>query len=169
VLEPLMSNQRGLTLLELVIALAVVAIVASIAMPSFGSAADRARLRHAAESFAADLAEARFQSAQRGVPLYLDAQPGPGWCWAVTSAPGCRCGVAQACQLKTVRESDNPGVQLIDAHAISFDPAGTTQSINGSDALLQSRRGERLRVSVSALGRASICAPDSAVPGYPAC
>ena len=133
------------------------------------AAADRARLRHAAETLAADLTEARFESAQLGKPLYLDVQPGPGWCWAVTSAPGCRCGVAQACQLKTVSEIDNAGVQLAEAHAISFDPTGTLQATGGSDALLQSRRGERLRVSVSALGRASICAPDGVVPGYAAC
>jgi type IV fimbrial biogenesis protein FimT len=165
----MMNPRRGLTLLELVIALAMLAIVASMAVPSFGAAADRARLRNAAETLAADLAEARYESAQRGVRLYLDVQTGPGWCWAVTSAPGCRCGIAQACQLKTVSERDNAGVQLMEAHAISFDPAGTTHSAGVGDALLQSRRGERLRVSVSALGRASICAPDSAVPGYPGC
>jgi type IV fimbrial biogenesis protein FimT len=165
----MMKPRRGLTLLEMVIALAMLAIVASIAVPSFGSAADRARLRHAAETLAADLAEARYESVRRGLPLYLDVQPGPGWCWAVTSAPGCRCGVPQACQLKSVSEKETPGVQLIDAHAISFDPSGTMQSTTISDALLQSRRGERLRVSVSALGRASICAPEAAVPGYPAC
>ena len=162
-------RKRGLTLLELVIALAVLAIVASLAVPGFGAAADRARLRNAAENLAADLAEARFEAAQRGMPLYLDVQPGPGWCWAVTSAPGCRCGVVQACQLKTVGETDHAGVQLTEAHAISFDPTGTLQASGGSAALLQSRRGERLRVSVSALGRASICTPDGLVPGYPNC
>lgn len=162
-------KRSGLTLLELVIAMAMLAIVASIAVPSFGAAADRARLRHAAETLAADLAEARYQSAQRGIPLYLDVQPGPGWCWAVTSASGCRCGVVQACQLKTVSEIENAGVQLIEAHALSFEPTGILQSGAGTEALLQSRRGERLRVSVSALGRASICAPDGGVPGYPSC
>ena len=94
---------------------------------------------------------------------------GAGWCWAVTSAPGCRCGLAQSCQLKVARESDNAGVQLSEAHNIAFDPSGTLQTAGGNDALLQSRRGERLRVSVSALGRASICAPDGGVPGYPSC
>lgn len=160
---------RGLTLLELVIAMAMLAIVASLALPNFGSAADRTRLRSAAETLATDIAEARYESAQRGAPLFLDVQAGPGWCWAVTTAAGCRCGLPQSCQLKTVSEADNPGVLLVDAHALAFDPTGMPMAAAGTEALLQSRRGEQLRVSVSPLGRASICSPEGAVPGYLRC
>lgn len=163
-------KNRGLTLLELMIALAVLAIVASLTVPSFGSIAERTRLKTAAETLATDMAEARFEAAQRGQPLHIDYATGAGWCWSVATAPGCSCGKAQAqaqCQLKTVRGAEHAGIELLEAHAARFEPTGP---VDGSGSVLfQSSRGERLRVDLSPLGRASICTPAKAVPGYPAC
>jgi hypothetical protein len=36
-------------------------------------------------------------------------------------------------------------------------------------AEFESARGERLRVDLTRLGRARICAPGGAIPSYPAC
>jgi type IV fimbrial biogenesis protein FimT len=158
---------RGLTLLELMIALAMLAVVASMAVPSFGSAAERARLKNSAETLAADLAEARFEAAQRGQPLYVDYQAGANWCWSVATAPGCACGTPQFCQLKTTQGRDHTGITLLDPVPTAFDPTGQVNVAGG--ALLQSAHGDRLRVNVSALGRASICSAAGTLPGYPAC
>jgi type IV fimbrial biogenesis protein FimT len=161
-------KHRGLTLLELMIALAVLAIVASLTLPSFSSATERARLKSAAQTLAADLAEARFEAAQRGQPLYIDYGGGNDWCWAVATAPGCSCGQAQACQLKTVRAGDHAGIALLEAGAVRLDPAGATEG-ETSTALFQSSRGESLRVELTPLGRTRICTPQGNVSGYPPC
>ena len=100
----------GFTLLELVVTLAVMAVLGTLALPSLGQRVDRARLAGAAEGLAADIAEARFEAARLGRSLHVQARDGTDWCWSVANAPGCGCAAAQACQLKTVQASDHPGV-----------------------------------------------------------
>lgn len=160
-------RQRGLTLVEIMIGLAMTAVLAVAALPTVAGVAERARLRQAAETLAADLSEARFESARAGRPLHVGIDDSPaGWCWSVATAPGCDCHVASSCQIKTARADEHAGIVLRDARSAAFDPEGTSP---GGSATFVSSRGERLRVSVSRLGRASVCSPDHAVPGYPAC
>lgn len=162
---------HGLTLIELAIALAVLAILGAMALPSIGAQLDRQRLQASARALADDIAEARFQAARRGQVLHLQATPGgsggAGWCWSVSASPDCPCGQPQACQLRNVRASDHPGVRLVSAQSLHLDPLGAAQA--GTAALLESRRGERLRVDVSTLGRSRVCAAAGAWPQLPAC
>ncbi len=156
----------GLTLVELMVALAVLAVAASLALPSFAAATARNKLKAVAENLAADLAEARFEAAGRGAAMHVEVTPGADWCWAVTTAPGCACGTPQACQLKTVRGRDHPGIDVLQGGSTRLDATGPAVA---TSTLLQSARGERLRVDMSPLGRASICAPDGKVPGHAEC
>ncbi|HMQ71391.1 MAG: pilus assembly protein FimT [Burkholderiaceae bacterium] len=151
------------------IALAALAVLATIALPSFGSLLGRHRLVAAAEMLAADLSLARLQSAQSGHALHVVLQPGDDWCWAVARTPGCDCRAqaVPACALKTVGAVELPGVRLQadgDAH---FAPDARPQS--RVEAVLATRDGDQtLQVRLSPLGRASICSPTS-VRGYPHC
>jgi type IV fimbrial biogenesis protein FimT len=163
---------RGLTLLEIVIALAIIAVLASLALPSMGSGAARQRLKAAAEGLAHDLAEARYESARRGAPVHLSVRTGADWCWATVSASGCDCHASLPCRLRPARAADHPGVRLVAAEPVSFLPSGDHSLAATSSTLvarLESARGERLQVDLTRLGRARICAPGGAVPGYPAC
>lgn len=160
-----MRRPRGFTLLELLLALAIVAVLLTLALPSFGSILSRHRLKAAAEQLAADLGELRLQAAQRGVPLHLQLHAGAQWCYALASAGGCDCRVVQACQLKTVHAQDHPGVTLVEGRELRIDG---TPGARGA-ALLRGSDGAQLRVGLSPLGRPRICAPGVAVAGYPAC
>ena len=162
------ARSRGLTLLETMIALAIVGLLASLAAPGFGALVERHRLRHAAETLAADLTQARFEAARRGAALYLDARAGRDWCWAVATEPGCGCERDRACQLKSERGSDHGNVRLVEAAPATLLASGEVQA-PPAPALLESGHGERLQVQLSPLGRASICSPDGAVAAYPAC
>lgn len=158
--------RRGFTLTESLVTIAIVAVVAGLAVPSFASALARHRLQGAAEQLAHDLAEARFDAARRGAPLHLAFATGTRWCYAVAAAPGCGCREATACSLKTVQAADHPGVQMLQA-----EDAILAEGLSGhrGGALLQGADGLQLRVRLTPLGRPQVCAPAGAVRGYPGC
>lgn len=161
--------ERGLTLIELMIAISISAILLSLAVPSFSAYLQRQRLKAAAQMLAVDLAEARYESARRGQPLHVVFSPGADWCYAIATSAGCDCRVQQSCRLKSVRAADARGVLLAEAQATSFDPAGALQGTAAAALLQTAGSGERLRVEVSPLGRARVCAPDGAMGQIPGC
>jgi len=167
VLEPL--NERGLTLLELVIVMAVLAVLSALALPSMGARLERQRAIGAAEGLAADLAEARFEAARRGQALFVRSSgQGADWCWAVATQSGCDCrDDLRSCQLHRVRASDHHGVRLVQGLDLRVDPGGGAQL--PQSALLETPRGERLRIDVTPMGRPRVCAVNASWPRVPAC
>lgn len=148
-------DARGVTLLELLVGLAILAVLGTLALPSMHGRLARERLGNAAESLAADLADARFEAARRGAALHVDLTPGADWCWSVAAAPGCTCGAPQSCQLKAVRAADHPGVRLVSGRGAVIDPQGLSSAPLG--ATFDSATNESLRVDLLALGRARVC------------
>ena len=158
-------------MLELMAVLAVLAVLVTLAVPGTSSMLQRQRLAAAAEALAGDLAEARFEAARRSTALHLDSHGGPAWCWSVATSPGCSCdGPTTSCQLKTVRSTDHPGIQLVQPLQARLDPAEA--NLTGS-ATLASSSGESLRVDLTPMGRARICVPGDkpvvAATRYPKC
>ncbi|HZF80715.1 MAG TPA: GspH/FimT family pseudopilin [Rubrivivax sp.] len=160
-------SARGFTLIEIAITLGVLAILSAVALPSIGASLERHRLQATAHALAADIQEARFEAARRGQPLHVRTSAGQDWCWSVSVNPDCPCGRPSACQMQNVRAADHPGVQMISAQALRLEGAGIAQS--GTAAILQSHRGDRLRVDVSALGRTRICAAAGSWPALVPC
>ena len=159
--------QRGLTLLEISIALALLAVLGAIAVPSLGARLDQQRLYSAAESMVADVNEARFEAARQGRALHVVMQPGDNWCWAVATLATCPCGQAQACELRSAQQRDHGGVRLLAGQTLQLGANGRAEA-SGS-ATLESRRGSRLRVDVQLLGRPRVCTLTGSAARYPAC
>ncbi len=168
---PICRDRRtqGLTLIELMIGLAICAVLMSLAVPSFSAYLQRQRLKAAAEGLELDLREARFESAQRGTPLHLKFSPGADWCYAITTTSACDCRTPQPCRLKTVRASDRRGVQLAESRDTSFDPSSGKADVTGTTAILQSTGVERVRVSLAPTGRSSTCMLDGNLPSIAGC
>jgi type IV fimbrial biogenesis protein FimT len=161
------GRQRGLTLIEIAIAIAVLAILATIASPGLAERIARQRLAGAAQTLALDLAEARLEAAQSGLPLHLVFDRGSTWCYAVARSESCGCRAAQACQLKVVRGDDAPGVSLIGAENARFE--GSALPVQGGTVLLRGAGGHHeLQVGLSPLGRPRVCSP-TALKGYAPC
>lgn len=145
----------GVTMIELVIALAVLVVLGTLALPSFGSRLDQQRLSTAAEMLVSDINEARFEAARQGREMHIVTQTGNGWCWAVATSADCACGQAQACELRSARGPDHAGVVLLEAQSLHLLPTGQAQA--PASALLESRNGQQLRVQTQQMGRAHIC------------
>jgi type IV fimbrial biogenesis protein FimT len=162
-----MKPQRGLTLIELVMVIAITAVLVSLALPSLGARLDRQRVVSAAETLAADWNEARHEAARSGRAMHLVVQAGSSWCWAVARNPGCPCGQAQACELRAGTPGQHPGIALLEGGPLALNAQGRPEA--AGSFTLQSQRGLRLRVDVQALGRAHVCSVGGALPGYTAC
>jgi len=82
VLPPCTKSQRGFTLIELIITMAVLAVVAGIAFPSFQSMIANQRVKSAANGLAMGLVYTRSEAVKRGGRVSMKAIEGDwsnGW------------------------------------------------------------------------------------------
>jgi prepilin-type N-terminal cleavage/methylation domain-containing protein len=115
----------GFTLLELIIVMAIAAIIAAWAIPSFFSMIERKRLSGAAETIQAHFQLGKSESVQAGRDIYIvfQGQGTENWCLGMDmpdgSAIDCQCQDAPAsCSISTpprkiiLQGSDFKGITL---------------------------------------------------------
>lgn len=163
------KTARGITLIECVITVAIVAALMSIALPSFGEAMARARLRAAAQDLALDLGNARIQSVRQGAGLvHVSVRPGAAWCWSVGPVADADCHNPPAGTLHVARAEDYVGVTMTRGVDTAFDGRDTLAPA-GLAAEFELRQGQQLRVQVTPLGRATVCVPQGSSLDFPRC
>ena len=169
--------QRGVTLIEVLLALALLVVLITQAVPAFGQWLERHRLQSAARAVAADLQlahrEAIAQSSSR--PVYLHFRTGSSWCYGITRRSDCDCrrrnpAHPEACLFtrrnvqRLVRRDAGPyqGIALTRARfarsaSVRFDPLRGLARAGRIE--LENRHGEQLQIRVSPLGRIRTCRP----------
>jgi type IV fimbrial biogenesis protein FimT len=153
------TSGRGFTLIELIVAMAVLGILAAVAAPAIGEYLATQRLKGAAEELQTDLQFARMESVQRNASITVTlASTG------YTIAQG-------ATTIKSVTLGSGSNVSAGTTMVATFDPVRSTASVtNGPDITVANTATARtLRVSLSTMGRVSICSPSGAVKGYDTC
>jgi type IV fimbrial biogenesis protein FimT len=162
---------RGYTLIELVIVLAVVAVLGAMATPSLGSLVARHALKDAAHRLQADLALARHEALRTGQTAHLSFHAGASWCYAVSLGQpvDCRQAGRPSALLKRVDNQGQAQVLLLRAEPMALD-GRTGQPLQVTpQAVLGTPDGLRLAVRLGALGRASLCSAAGTVSGYTRC
>ena len=168
--------RAGFTLIEMMIALAVMAVLGAMAAPSLSAIAARWRLQSAAHQLQADVALAKLESARQGQAVYLRFQPGAHWCWHLSTGPGGDCrqtgvGLANGV-LRVVRSADHPGIALLAASTIVVDasrPGALTGQHSAGQALFAAPEGLQLRVRMGPQSRASLCSVGLPISGTQPC
>ena len=173
-------DQRGFTLIELVVTLIVLAVIMAIAAPSVADLRDRQAMRGAADSLMTAVGLARQEAIKRNQFVRVDFEKlGNGVCVgadvvATVDAAGCDCSTTtcalaafpvsptDASDLKNIRLSVDPAFGADSGFVI--DPrTGILADLADTGSLtLQSVRGYSLRINVGATGRVSSCVPSGA-------
>ncbi|WJW75085.1 GspH/FimT family pseudopilin [Thiohalobacter sp. IOR34] len=177
----------GFTLVELMLTVAVLAILLGIAVPGLRHFIDSHRLRAAAETLAADLQYARTAALRRGgqSDVYVSFLAGSRWCYGLGESP-CDCrqppSAPGACRLQLGgqtldRRLDHrrfPGIRL--DHARFGNSSSTRfEALRGiarpGRLRLQGASRQQLEIRLSLLGRVRLCHPrgQPAPAGYSPC
>lgn len=169
---------RGVSLVEAMVTLAVLAIVATIAVPSLARLLDTRRLNAAAHALATDLQLARTDAVARNRVLRLGLQAGGGAsCWVLHTGPANACTCTAAATVCAAGESEIRSVRFDAADrvrvegnvgSIAFDPLHGTSTPAGTLRVVGTDRRAVQHV-VNAMGRARTCSPGGLVPGHRAC
>ncbi|HET6602739.1 MAG TPA: prepilin-type N-terminal cleavage/methylation domain-containing protein [Xanthomonadaceae bacterium] len=141
----------GVTLIELMIALALIAIGMALAVPAFTEFRQRAAVRGAVEQYMTILAEQRFEAVKRNEELTVDFT-------GVTMPSGASVSAY------TMTDGGDAGKVVINPR----DGMLAAGSVAGSVTVTSGNY--QLRFTVNLLGRGSVCAPvGHSVPGYRDC
>lgn len=177
--------QSGVTLVELMVTIAVLAILLALAGPSFADFAERSALRGAADGLTAAIGAAKEESIKRDRLVRVDFMPmGDAVCVGATAVAtnvdaGCDCSTG-TCAVSQYPESerDMRRVGLVGAPNFGgatgfvFDPRTgmLDQLANAGSLTLSTSRGYEVTVRVNAMGRVSLCTPgDKGIAGVGAC
>lgn len=185
-------GEQGFTLVELVVTVAVLAILLALAVPSFRVFFEKARLRSAADEVVDLVSRGRAAAVKRNLDVTVAAQGnGATWCFganqAVQPAPAqplpastaCDCTAPASCQVDgeqmTVVSTDHDEI-LLTATPADFvidgrlgTQAGALAPITMNLTTASGRFGVRL--DIAPLGQTRVCVPAGlpTISGYPSC
>ena len=182
---PRRHRQAGFTLVELMIVVALVAILLSLAAPSFRETIARNRLEGVATELSTDFQYARSEAVARNaqVGLFVGSNCYTVFAVGTTAATGCATLGTGATVIKSVTSATIPSsVSLAfasnaatpQAH-IQFDPVrgmaadSTGTNWEGQVTVSTSVGNWQLRTAVTNAGRVKTCSPSGTFKGYAAC
>lgn len=176
-------HRHGFTLVEAAVTLAILAVLACGAAPSFRGLIERQRLAGLAAQLAADVQFVRSASVLRNEALRLSFYNAAwGSCYVVHSGARNQCScsatsnqatcTAGASEIKTVLIPTERGASVqANVSSILFDPLHGTSTPTGTLRVLSPTAGAIHHV-VNVLGRVRTCSPDGVIPavsGYRVC
>jgi prepilin-type N-terminal cleavage/methylation domain-containing protein len=159
-----LAGTSGLTLMELMVTVAILAILVALAMPSFNAFVAKGRLSGAAEALAQDLQLAKSEALRRNADVTISYG-------SVVAAAACNCTAANSCALRRVDNTDYAGVTMA---APTFAGNATTFTarpgpvVAGQVELTHPNAGT-LRVSLGATGQVRVCSTAGGLGHLPAC
>lgn len=188
---------RGISLIEVMVVVGVLAILVSVAAPSLADMLNRRRVAMVAAELSTDLAFARSEVALRPgiaatVTVFFRQTPsmtcytmayygGVGDC-NCTSGPGNACSgngpSSQVPEIKTTQVRSSVGVTIVAPVTVTrmgalsqvgFTWPHLTASPTNFAVTVTGSRGSSLRVKLNGMGRVETCSPDGTFTGYVRC
>jgi prepilin-type N-terminal cleavage/methylation domain-containing protein len=174
---PRTRTPKGFTLIEVMVAVAILAILVTLAAPSFNSFIDKYRVKRAADSISAFLVNTKSEAIKRNKTVRaVITGSGATWCAGMTEAATCNCSTGP-CQIdgvdRVISGASFKGVGLNGpdtGHVFEFKPQRGTVAGNETVELV-STNGLKVNVIVGTVGRVRLCSPSGSgnIGGYPVC
>ncbi len=156
-----MKKPRGVTLIELLVTIIILAILATMAIPSFTNLLERQRLINATEAIYSDMQNARSEAVKRSLQFVVSIQNG---CLTVSDQV-----VSPTVVLTNTCMTAFPTISMSDTGLpMSFDRVRGIPSPTGGTITLTSSNSLVAKVIISRFGRVRVCSPTK-VGGYPTC
>jgi len=181
----------GFSIIELMIALAVVALFTSLALPSYRELLEKRQVTSGAEQLKAFLSAAQIESVKRNesIAVTYSRSAVDNWCLGMTAGTAaCDCTIADpadsdAClidgelRLFSNANLNHPDIMnaMIGDGSFAYDPVRGLLLDHTDQVSLQLKSPDQtsyaLDVEVSVTGEVKICSPSNAtaVPGYASC
>lgn len=172
-------RQKGVTFIELLISIAVLAILVGIAAPYFGDYIERQRLVGAAEAVYGQLQQAKQASVSNNKSIFFQASSiaSGNWCTGYSELNNCNCITGTNCEINgqstvLATATDYPDISVLNKNT----PASTAMSLefsmpglnaDGGTIVARSSRVGDIEIVISTVGRIRICSDD--VISYPDC
>lgn len=172
-------GQQGFTLIEAMIVVAIIAILLSLAVPSFNDFFEKNRLKRAAEEVYGLVTKARAESVIRDSNMSVAVDTAT-WCLGYAAVAGCDCAEAvlteaDACAVPVAGTPVRQVVNGTDFSGVTVAGGGTTfnavKGTAGAGNVTLSSGGWDLKIVINNVGRVRICSPDTnpATMGYTVC
>lgn len=192
-----MKVQRGISMIEVVVTIAIMGILMATAMPSMGDWLRNAKVRNAAESIQNGLQQARAEAVRRNRPISFNlvstldnacalSSSNGSWVVSADANPASHCGDAPststAPRLVTRAAMSDGGQGAVVAATDASGNSATTVTFNGFgmvtgatpiQSILVRSSGDsnvyRRRVEITSGGLSRLCDPDIATGNTRAC
>lgn len=169
----------GVSLVEMLVVVAITAILLVIATPVLGRWKNQTSLSHATDLLRADLKTAMSHNAKttEGVEMaFTVVQGGTQWCYALYRGSACDCSQTEVCatgeEIFRRTHEGFPGVRLQTAVSHNrFSFRHYRRTVTAGNVQLLTEDGLQTKVVVSGYGRIRACSPSGSahVSGYANC
>lgn len=169
-----MRLQKGFSLAEFLVVVAIMGIVATFTVPSIADLRDRNAIRGAADAIRSDLQLAQFEAIKRNAVVRFTVDTAAG-CWGIETGSSCGCSVSvggptNVCNIKRSASGEVVGATITGARFGSatwtaFDPVRGTVAAGSVE--LTSRLGRRVEIHINPIGLTKVCTPDGAAATSP--
>jgi type IV fimbrial biogenesis protein FimT len=176
------AKRRGLTLIELMVTLAILAVLMAIAVPSMQQLIARKRVAGVAGELASDIRYPRSLGVQTANPVQIDFGADSTSTWynlSVDANERGPCTVPADCNgllkkpvsMKFVSLKTTDGISVASGTANIRFTGTNAMSINGAivRATISSSLGGSVKVQTNAAGRPSACSISGQESNFPAC
>lgn len=160
-----MTNNKGYTLIEVMLVIVLIGILATIAVPSFNDMLERNHIKLVTEALSDDLKLARAEAIKRSDNVTLAFTNS---CYGITAGGiACICATAGSCTIKSVDYNQFTGITMAGNDVTFSFRRGTTTSAFSIISVISSNHYQTNVISEN-IGKVSICAIGGLL-GYPGC